>query len=65
MKAKTAVVEAADISGNPGQCQDPTLTDYMTESDYVPLQVYKKSFIRARTSKDGLDTGPEALFGKT
>lgn len=72
LKGRNAVAEASGVSGSPSQSQDTnadretsTATDYMTDCDYVPLRVSEKSFIRARTSKDGLATGPEALFGKS
>ena len=34
------------------------------DEPFDPPQIYNKSFIQTRNSKDGKTIGPEALFGK-
>ena len=41
-----------------------SLTESLKDSCFEPPQVYGKSFIQTRNSKDGSVIGPEALYGK-
>ena len=68
-----SVLFAPEESKSPGSSQfvdhtdarkTLTTTDYMKDEDFVPPQIYKRSFIQARSTVEGLATGPEALFGE-